>query len=82
MAACDDGAEVVHHQQAADTVGGSCAAPQHYGQNQAVPWHYADVSGRRQRQLKRRRERKRWGTDLRSSSTDNVVKKGSANVDF
>lgn len=31
MAAGDDGAEVVHDQQTADAVGGSCAAPQHYG---------------------------------------------------
>lgn len=37
VAAGDDGVEVVHHQQAADAVGGCRAAPQHYGQNQVVP---------------------------------------------
>lgn len=58
MAACDDGAEVVHHQQTADAVGGSRAAPQHNGQNQAVSRHDADVS-RRQRAAHRIRLRGR-----------------------
>lgn len=37
VATSDDGAEVVHHQHGADTVSGSCASPQNYGENQAVP---------------------------------------------
>lgn len=31
VAATDDGGQVVHHQKAGDAVGGSIAAPQHYG---------------------------------------------------
>lgn len=31
MAAGDDGAQIVHHQQAGDTVSGSITAPQNYG---------------------------------------------------
>lgn len=31
VAAADDGGQVVHHQEAGDAVGGSMAAPQHYG---------------------------------------------------
>lgn len=44
MAAGDDGAEVVHHQQAADAVCGSRAAPQHDGEDQVVPRHGGDAS--------------------------------------
>lgn len=39
VAARDDGAEVVHHQQAADAVCGGRAAPQHDGEDQVVPRH-------------------------------------------
>lgn len=79
MAAGDDGAEVIHHQQTADAVGGSRAAPQHDRQNQAVPRHYADLSGGKEQQLERQRDTVRqmqwkcWGTQINSTNT--TVKK-------
>lgn len=62
VATSNDGAKVVHHQHSADTVSGSCAAPENYGENQAVPWHDAarsGMSGERQKQRDTLRQKAR-----------------------
>lgn len=45
VATSNDSAEVVHHKHGANTVSGSCASPQNYGENQVVPGHDAARSG-------------------------------------
>ena len=51
MATSDNGAEIIHHKQAADAVGGSRTAPQNYGKYQVITCHNGDFSGKTGRKL-------------------------------